>query len=82
MSDEFDTGVVGSDISEETGPRRQRIFWMVVAGVAAADVGGQLTLRPTTPGGTGGQDSPGRRCGKLIGLHVEPLTGDTGEVLS
>ena len=70
---------MSDDFSANTDtPRRQRVFWLVMAVVAAA-VLIQLTMRPITPAGIDGRTHPAVG-GKLISLHVEPLTGDADDV--
>lgn len=62
----------------DTGPRRQRIFWIAMAGVAAV-VLVQLLINPRGPGGSAGTTHPAVG-GQLITLHVEPLTGGGKDV--
>jgi thiol-disulfide isomerase/thioredoxin len=62
----------------DTGPRRQRVFWLVMAGVAAV-VLLQLVVNPVGPPGSDGTAHPAVG-GRLISLHVEPLTGGGDDV--
>jgi thiol-disulfide isomerase/thioredoxin len=62
----------------DTGQRRQRLFWIAMAVVAAA-VLVQLVINPGGPAGSDGTAHPAVG-GRLISLHVEPLTGDGGDV--
>jgi thiol-disulfide isomerase/thioredoxin len=63
---------------DDNSPRRQLVFWLVMAGVAAV-VLIQLMVHPVGPAGTVGTAHPAVG-GKLISLHVEPLTGGGEDV--
>ncbi|MEZ6071772.1 MAG: TlpA disulfide reductase family protein [Pirellulales bacterium] len=64
--------------AEASGPRPQRIFWVVLAVLAAA-VFVQLVLRPRGPGVGEARRHPAVGS-KLVGLHVVPLTGEGDDV--